>query len=298
MNCSAFWLDFPLYYVVVVLATSVLCCCYVLHAANSSDQRIFTKTNAHLLLLVMWPTLDLGTDIGYLFVTYFPRPELFWLCVLIISLSIIPHGLFLFQQRAMPLVWFSNASFSRVDSLPKFLAHLVWLLVQCTWVLPVNAPLFLLGCILSTTKLMCVSWVRSWWFSWWTWSSELYLERGRFDVELYNQTKHMDVFLESLPQLVLQCVVAYLSLEITPMFLVSASFSAMTSLDLAYNFVYFVLYRGMDWAAVPVSSIVFGELDVKGIEGSIYTPIMGFNEETRVDANQRQFSAETSNFRL
>ena len=171
-----------------------------------------------------------------------------------------------------------------------FVLHFLSVTFQSLWVIPVNAPLFLLGWFLHNSRLMSSRRVLRKWSELWTWCDLTVNDSPDFNVtgdsdgddsidfKMFNESKFAEVFLESLPQLILQVInfqlitfggkygranISNNSLIITYL---SISISAISVASVAYFCIYYYLYLGIDFSSVPVAMWGVGTLNTEEYE--------------------------------
>lgn len=132
-------------------------------------------------------------------------------------------------------------------------AQLVWLVIWAAvnFAFPVLWVMF--GCYLFQTKCMGVEYVYSIWFRVFTGGSKHHRESERFNGELMNQSLLAEVFLESIPQIVIQVINNILLGKWDGIAILSATSTIIMIVNTLYSFFYSIVVDGKKFSEIPVT---------------------------------------------
>lgn len=145
----------------------------------------------------------------------------------------LPNNLFLLILKTV-LFYIPIAMFQVIKAIP--ISMLV--LLEVIRLL----PLFVLGGILYTTRILAHKKCYNWWFGQWTGSDEFAIE-GELNGHLLAVSQLIDVFIETIPQLCLQIGNSLAIHEVQMMTLVSFAVSGAAILNSLYDYFYFLVIK-------------------------------------------------------
>ena len=210
---------------------------------------------AQLMQLTLLPVLDVVSDVLYLLLAVWATEGMFVLgnLTLILPLLVFLDGLYRVQWY--PKFWLGAPPprayvFEDLDSLWKVS---VTLLTTLPWVL-LNLPLLLVfivvGYLLYSVKLLAIRPVRNFWVQLWTGTDKFDIVEP-VDLTILNESLYAELWVETIPQLILQCVNNTLMQSWSTITLFFTSVSILIILNCLYRVWYFVYQQGFSTEAIP-----------------------------------------------
>lgn len=240
-----------------------------------------TNTQAVLVVafIVMMPSLDVVTDIAYLFSTPFAN-VVYPVFVLFFLLLPIFHFAFVLHQKGAMCKWYIwQPPQSLLDNLStpldfsKLLNLLVTAFIKFMYVIAflpwavvngfVLLPLFLLGALWHSTKILILRGCHNLWFQMWTGGNEFDLVTP-VDLLAYNDSFYFGVLLESLPQFIIQIMNQVdVGMDINDAVpVMSITMSGFCIVSALYNIAYLHLFKRIPIKDLPIDVPLLGVLTV------------------------------------
>ena len=222
-----------------------------------------------LLLITVVPAADLASDTVYLLYTAWATDTMFHIAIVAYFLPVLIFSDHLYKTEAYPMMylgtppdWVYFFSAEQMNSLPYVIitgiTTLPWTLIN----LPIISVTFFTGYILYSTKLLAIRSVHNAWMCVWCGTDKFDIERP-IDMVILSQSKYIELFLESIPQVVLQVINATLMDTWTDFGIVSICVSLPLITSEIYRWLYYVYGQGMKIGDVPTGLEWYVEMHLR-----------------------------------
>lgn len=159
------------------------------------------------------------------------------------------------------LTYFNNKIYEigELNSLPKLILflifaiillifQLIYIVIYIIWVIVIALPLtiiwLLLGSYFYQTKILAIGSVWNFWFTKWSGTNNFNITCD-ISIELLNESIFYEFVLESMPQLLLQCLNNEFNMKWNFITYLSIFFSISMTANGIYRYLYYMLYKGI-----------------------------------------------------
>jgi len=217
------------------------------------DQRMHLMSSLFCITII--PALDLASDTVYLFYSVWATNTMFTVATLAFFLPMVIFCDHLYKCEVYPMMYFGRPPdwvflFTEMNSLPAVIitgiTTLPWTLVN----LPIILAIFSTGYVLYSTKLLAMRPVRNTWMRVWS-GTDKFDTVEPIDMAVLNHTKYAELWIETVPQLILQIFNATLMDTWTDFGIISVCVSVPICVSAVYRWVFYVYNRGMKVVDIP-----------------------------------------------
>ena len=210
-----------------------------------------------LLLITVVPAADLASDTVYLLYTAWATKTMLHVAIVAYFLPVVIFSDHLYKTEAYPKMylgtppdWAYLFTAEQMNSLPYVIitgiTTLPWTLIN----LPIILVTFFTGYLLYSTKLLAIRSVHNTWMRVWC-GTDKYDTKGPIDMVILSQSKYIELFLESIPQVFLQVINATLMDTWTDFGIASMCVSMPIIASAIYRWCYYVYGRGLKVGDIP-----------------------------------------------
>lgn len=219
-----------------------------------------------LITFVFFPAADYFTDLAFILSGSFYHWSIFALCAISF---LVPNFLFIAYLRQQRILWEAKLFLPFISFVPKWVFfdeydNIGKVLFTGTLLFPyvvMNSllifPKLVLGIVLYSVKVLAFARIYNMWMKLYTGSDKFQVHDGYIHTMLLNESIHMEMLVESFPQLVLQVTNGFL---LNPdlgawggITLASVALTALNTANGLWKIVYYKCVKGISLNAIPFS---------------------------------------------